>query len=388
MDFGERRVIGAMNNSIKICIFGDICPAWGFRSSFDHADLNMVFGDVLASFKDSDLVIGNLETPISLKGEPIVKCGPCFCSRPDDMRLLRSAGFNVLSLANNHILDYGPYALQDTIAIAETNEILTVGAGNNRKAAEKPLFLKVKGQSIGVLSFAEHEFSIAGEATPGANLFDPYSSLKDISAAKANCNYLIVLYHGGIEEYPLPSPLLQKKCRAMADAGADLILCQHSHCIGTRENHHGTEILYGQGNALFGKHGDPAWDTGLLTTVTLSDEECKVSYRAFAAGEAGISFLDDQGNREVLEHMEQLSANLDDPAFLKQSWDAFCEKLAPMDMPLLLGWNRVLNKLNRIMKNRLIKWYVNRRKAMISMNLVRCDAHHEVIQTILENMQK
>ncbi|MBQ6432118.1 MAG: CapA family protein [Oscillospiraceae bacterium] len=377
-----------MNNPVRISILGDVCPAWGFRSSFDLADHVLVFGDVLSSLKDSDLVIGNLETPISLKGKPIVKCGPCFCSRPNDMRVLKSAGFDVLSLANNHVLDYGAEALLDTIAIAEANEILTVGAGSDRTVAEKPLIQEVKGRSIGVLGFAEHEFNIAGEATAGANLFDPYSSLKDVGDAKARCDYLIVLYHGGIEEYPLPSPLLQKKCRAMADAGADLILCQHSHCIGTRENYHGTEILYGQGNAIFGKHGNPAWDTGLLATVELSDGGSKVYYRAFSAGEKGISFLGDQGNREVLEHMEQLSAKLDEPAYLKQRWDAYCDKLAPMDIPLLLGWNRALNKLNRIMKNRPINWFMNRRKAMIVMNLVRCDAHHEVIQTILENMQK
>ena len=377
-----------MKDQLKICILGDICPDWGFRSSFDKQDEALIFNDALVPLQNADITIGNLEAPASERGTPIRKSGPCLHCKTQDIDVLKNAGLDVLSLANNHILDYGPDALLDTMGAAEANGILTVGAGRNLAEASLPLILERAGQHIGIMSFAEQEFNIAGQDAPGANLFDPYSSLKDISNAKAECDYLIILYHGGIEEYPLPSPLLQKKCRAMADAGADLILCQHSHCIGTRENYHGTEILYGQGNAIFGKRGRSAWDTGLLTEVVLYEDGNRVSYRAFSAEEEGISFLQEAENRAVLVKMEELSQRLDDMEFIKKSWDAFCAEIAPMDMPMLLCWNRVLNKLNRIMKNRLIKWFVNHRKAMIAMNLVRCDSHHEVIQTILENMQK
>lgn len=375
-----------MKQTIKICILGDVCPQWGFRESFDKQDESLIFGDVVPELKNATFSVCNLEAPASRRGKRINKCGPCLRCNPEDLEVLKAVGINVLSMANNHILDYGKEALLDSIDACAG--CYTFGAGKNQAEAEKPLFLSENGQTIGMISYAEEEFNGARRDSAGANLFDPYSSLPKIKRVKAICDYLIVLYHGGIEHYALPSPLLQKKCRAMADAGADLILCQHSHCIGTREKYHGAEILYGQGNAIFGRRGDSAWDTGLLTTVVLSEDGNRVSYRAFSAKEQGISFLLPEENQAVLDRMDQLSQKLDDEEFIKSSWDKFCAGITPMDMPMLLGWNRIFNKLNRILKNRLVKWFMNRKKAMIAMNLIRCDSHHEVIQTILENMQK
>src|SRR5690606_27860319 len=94
--------------------------------------------------------------------------------------------------------------------------------------------------------------------------------------------------HGGIEHYEYPSPRLQRVCRSMVRHGADLVLCQHSHLIGTVEKYRGGEILYGQGNAIYGyRPGNHAWNTGLLVSVNLS----RTGMPAEAIGAGGLKPL-------------------------------------------------------------------------------------------------
>src|SRR5690606_29065463 len=122
-------------------------------------------------------------------------------------------------------------------------------------------FKKIK---IGFYVCAEHEFSIASVDSPGANPFDPLESLDHIADLKNECDYVVVLYHGGKEHYRYPSPYLQKVCRKMADKGANLVICQHSHCIGCFEVYKDSTLVYGQGNFIFNKHDNEYWKTSIL----------------------------------------------------------------------------------------------------------------------------
>lgn len=377
-----------MRESLSICILGDVCPDKGYCGDFDFSAPDALFGDVLDAVKQADIAICNLEAPASLRGAPISKCGPALHCRPSDVDVLAAAGIKLFSLANNHILDYGEEALLDTVTYIEEHCMKSFGAGRNIAEARKPILLEKKGWRIGCVSFAEHEFNLATETSAGANPFDPYCSLADVRKLKSQCDYLIVLYHGGIENYAYPSPLLQKKCHALAEAGANLVLCQHSHCIGTLETYHGTDILYGQGNAVFGQiEGDEAWNTGLLAELHLSEEAHSVSYRLMKAGKHGISFAEEADGERRLAALYSESEKLCDPVFIREKWDEFCRYNAKWYLPMLLCWGRVRNKLNRMTNNRLIDLFTNQKKRRVVMNLIHCDAHREVIQTILENEQ-
>ena len=297
---------------MKIAILGDICPSWGYRELFDRYAAEQIIGDVASELRSADLTVANLEAPATDRLVKSTKSGVCLRCKPDDVAIIKELGIRVLSLANNHILDYGEEGLLDTLRITEKAGIPVFGAGKTAQDAAKPFFAQIADRTIGFLSFAEEEFNIAYQNAPGANLFDPYCSLEQIRGAKAQCDYLVVLYHGGIEHYEYPSPFLQKKCRAMVRAGADLVLCQHSHCIGTEERYKGATILYGQGNAIFGRGKTEDWNTGLLVTVDITEEKEAVSYRVFEAGEKGISFVSKEKNAARLEKMAEQSACLPD----------------------------------------------------------------------------
>ncbi len=358
---------------MKLLICGDICPTTDYRHLFD--DSEKLFGNMISLIKESDYAVCNFECPATDSNDRILKTGPSLKAEKRDLQMLKNIGFDAVSIANNHILDYGYQGIADTLSTANECGVAVFGGGENSLQAQKPLIVEQMGKKIGFMSFAEHEFNIATDSTPGANLFDPYVSLEQIRKTSAECDYLIVLYHGGIEHYIYPSPLLQKKCRAMVDFGADLVLCQHSHCIGTREEYEDSTIVYGQGNCIFGyREGNKAWNEGLAIQVEITDN-VKITYHLINATKDGISIIDD--NRRLDEFFED-SEKLSDKDFLQKKFSAFCKKRSALDMPLFFGKNRVLIKLNRISGGRLFK--PSKRKVMVTHNLIRCDAWNEVMQ--------
>ena len=367
----------------KICILGDICPDNDYRKFFDNDSLALS-QDILKIINQADYAIANLECPVTEGTNRITKCGPCLKAKPADLQLLKNAGFNALSLANNHILDYGINAAEETISRCNKIGIETFGAGN-KKDAKKALIKQIGDKTVGFLSFAEQELNLATDQTVGANHFDPYESLQEIHKLKKEVDLLIVLYHGGIEYYQYPSPMLQKKCRTMAEFGADVILCQHSHCIGTIERHEKSIIVYGQGNSIFGyRKDDDSWNEGLIIEVD-SDSPIDIDFHLIKATEQGIILADNSETDNRVKEILAISESLKDPVFINKSWQTFVNTKKGLYYPLLYGLNRIFNKLNRILGNKPIDLLYNKKAQMITMNTIRCEAHYEVSLTMLED---
>lgn len=371
-----------MSNSI-VHIIGDICPTDDYKAFWDKQEF---IGLVAQCVHDSSLVVANLECPATNSNMTIEKCGPCQKAMPSCIETLKKAGIGLISLANNHIKDFGEQGVLDTFKYCNEQEMPYMGAGENKKEAARPFFIQNGGKKVGFLSFAEYEFNGATDTSPGANIFDAYSSLELIQKAKGECNYLIVLYHGGIEHYRYPSPDLQKKCRAIVRMGADVVVCQHSHCIGTYEYYQNGYILYGQGNGVFGyRKGNAIWNEGLWLTLTLNDNGIKADYRLLQATTDGIVTAPSEEENYRLMQMKGDSTKLADQVFIKKSWLDFCQTQDALDLPLLCGWPLQMIRLNRFFKGRLFKTIIGRSAKMASMNFLHCDALREVVTTLLEN---
>ena len=162
------------------------------------------------------------------------------------------------------------------------------------------------------------------------------------------------------------------------------MLCQHSHCIGTVEKHLNGIILYGQGNSIYGyQPGKPGWNEGLAVFVDLDTRV--VAFRLLAAKADGVCFAERGESEKRITRMLEDSTIVNDAEEMKTRWVQFCQQQAALDLPLLYGKNRVYTKVNRILRNQLVNRLISRKKQMITMNLIRCESHQEVIQTILEN---
>lgn len=362
-----------MPNTIKITMFGDICPV---RSGNP-------FGFKLP---EDEIIIGNLECVLTDRPKAIKKTGPILYAPEAFAAILKETGFDAVSLANNHIRDCGDEGIFSTLAVCDRNGIQTFGAGSTSEAAAEPLIIEKNRLKVGFLSFAEKEFNYVRQGRAGATPFDPDDSFRAISALRAKVDAVIVLYHGGIEHYIYPSPLLMKKCRKMVEAGADVVLCQHSHCIGTYEEYKGGKILYGQGNSAFGwRKGDDAWNHGLLARISVSDANVKVNYEVLETDRNGVVGLAVPSvSMRILSSMEKESAKIADESFIAKSWKEFCQRNAASYLAMTLGFGTNMNRLNRLLKNGLVRLLYNRRELNVVHNIIRCDSHREVIDTILK----
>ena len=379
-----------MKKKAEIIICGDLCPTLDTIEYFESEDSQGLFNDLIPVFNKAAFVLGNLEFVLTDTPKPIKKAGPILHGKKKYIKVLKKAGIQAISLANNHIKDCGEEGVKSTIKACKENDVGFFGAGENITKAKVPYIKIVEGYKIGVITFAEQEFNVATATEYGSSFLDPYEDYDKIQAFKKNVDYLIVLYHGGIEHYEYPSPLLQKKCRKFIEKGADLVTCQHSHCIGTLEEYDEGTILYGQGNTLFGyKEGNDSWNQGLLIKLIFNDQldKPKLELIPIHATKKGIRCMANTQGSELLERVYERSTNIKDAVYIERKWIAFCSTKKALYLPYLFGFGRYFIYLNRILKNKLVTLFYSNRAIRTSHNIIRCEAHNEVIHTILNNIK-
>jgi poly-gamma-glutamate synthesis protein (capsule biosynthesis protein) len=307
---------------MRIVIGADFVPSEQNEQLFIDGKAEEIVGkEIYDIIKGADLSIFNLEIPLTDHDSPIKKSGVAFRADPGCIRAYLELGVDVLGISNNHVLDHGLDGFKSTLATIDASGIARVGGGFTQEEASKPLVIERCGKKIGIYACCEHEFSWVSDYGFGANGFDPLESLDEIAALKAECDYVIVLYHGGKEHYPYPSPYLRRVCRKIAEKGADIVLCQHTHCIGAEEDWKGSKIIYGQGNFVFVKNREeypfPLWFSGMLVAVDIDGGDIKYDYIPYKLNEVGVEISDDP---ELLGGFRQRSEEIQVPGFVEDSF--------------------------------------------------------------------
>lgn len=312
---------------MSIIISGDICPRDINREQYENGDIEYLFGTTTALFERASKTIVNLECALTESDTPIRKCGPNLRGKPVIAKTLKKLGVDIAGLANNHVFDFGTPGFRDTMKALEAEGIAYTGVGENEQDARKPYYFEAEGKKFALLCVAEHEYSYALRDKAGVWGFDPFEVMEDIATAKAKSDFVIVMYHGGKEQCEYPSPRLRKACQAMVRAGADVILCQHSHCIGVYEEYRGAHIMYGQGNFQFVGYSDhPHWQTGSLVELEVGD---KLGFKVYPIVVDGGSITLAQAERkqQIMEDlMKRSEILLDDEKWLAE-WNKFCKSM-------------------------------------------------------------
>ncbi len=375
---------------MKILIGADLVPTQTNQDRFENGRVDELIDDGLrALLASADYRIFNLEVPLADALSPIAKCGPNLIASTKSVAGIKRLGADFLTLANNHILDQGVRGLRSTLDALDGASIAYSGVGENLADAAKPFAFALGDKKIGVYCCAEREFSVAEENAPGANPFDPLESLDRIAALKATCDYAICLYHGGKEHYRYPSPNLRKTCRKIVEKGADLVVCQHSHCVGCQEEYRGGTIVYGQGNFLFDRSKSEFWQTALLVEVAFDGDKPKVSFVPLLKDGAGVR-LERDGEAEILRRFEERSAEIAQDGFVEARYRRFCDEfdgdlaLTLVGAPVEKLWFRVLNKLTgRRFARRFVKRKLNAKRRLKLRNYVECEAWRELVLATL-----
>ena len=187
----------------RIIIAGDYCSNSRMNIISDRK-FSPIGQDVIDILKDTDYSLVNLESPIAEKErdtKKIPKQGPSLIGDIRNLDYIKAAGFKGVTLANNHILDYGVKALSKTIVGLRNRDLDYVGAGMNKEEASQILYKDIKGVKVAIINCCEHEFSVATKERGGANPINIIEQYYQIQEAKCNSDLVIVIIHGGVEHF-------------------------------------------------------------------------------------------------------------------------------------------------------------------------------------------
>ena len=249
IEIGE---IDLTSQDIVLGFGGDILITDSLLSNMEGEGVNHLFSGLNSVLSQCDIACANLETPVtsSLEKNP---------DKPEDLPFLRIAPkvaesftyapFNLFQLANNHMMDFGPSGLLETMATLEQLNIDYVGVGKDIDDARKPFIKIINGVRIAILAFSNTYY--ADENNPGCAPLREDVIVEDIKKIRSQCDLLIVGLHQGIVycDYPLPEHI--NLARNFVDAGADIIVGHHPHVIQGAENYGGGVICYSLNGLVF-----------------------------------------------------------------------------------------------------------------------------------------
>lgn len=218
----------------------------------------------------ADILLGNLEQPLTARGTPAAKKFT-FRAPPERAKVLAACGFDVVGLANNHVMDFGPDGLTDTLAALDTAGLPHLGAGKDAAGARRPLVLERNGLKVGFLALTSTfpEENWARRDRPGV----AFSNLAKVEGwvreAKAACDVLVVSFHGGTELATEPNEVQRAFARAAAAGGADAVIGHHPHVVHAAEVLGKTVVVHSVGNFLF-ESPTPGTEKSLIARLTLT----------------------------------------------------------------------------------------------------------------------
>lgn len=369
---------------IKIFISGDFAPRHRVSEVISNKEFSLLFGDVLPYIRQADISITNLESPLINEGNPIPKTGPNLKSPIDSIDALKYAGFDLVTLANNHMMDFGPEGLNSTISICEKNGIRCIGAGSNITEASKLCYIDKKGKIVAFINCCENEWSTTGGDKPGCNPLNEVNMYYQIQEAKADSDYVVLIIHGGHETYELPSPRMKKLYRWFIDLGVDAVIGHHTHCYSGTEIYKGKPIVYSLGNFIFDSNiRNASWNYGAFAILSLSDEEIKVELYPFEQCNKKVGvFLLSTSDTDVWRKTNiEKTKLINDDILLSEEFDAFCKKNERLYRSYLEPGR---NKYILAAKNRgIIKRTIRGGKALLYLNIIRAEAHRDILINLL-----
>jgi hypothetical protein len=261
------RAITVRTRDVTLDAFGDANVGDGVADAMDRLGTTYPWGGVAPTLKAADIAFGNLECSISTRGTALVKE---FTFRGSPTRLaeiVRYAGLDVLNLANNHVGDYGPAALADTIANVRSTGALAVGAGYDSADAARPRVVTRLGLKVAFVGFSDINpagFG-AGSSTPGTQFATPEAIASSVKAAKRRADAVVATFHWGIERDPHENDRQRAFANEALAAGASAVIGAHPHVLQPiRSAGPHRVVAYSLGNFVWSAGSPSSASTGIL----------------------------------------------------------------------------------------------------------------------------
>jgi hypothetical protein len=377
------------------CFLGPGIPPLGVRSV--HTDLAAWIGNATCS-------VVNLESAVHGAGEPRPKDGPHIACGREAPALLKALGFDVLLLANNHIMDFGADALRNTVEEIRSCGMRFTGAELPPDILDEPITIDLPGgERCQIFNFCEREFGTNADGGPGACWLGPRVEAR-VRRARESGSIVVVCSHGGNELVPVPSAQRQAQLRGLVEAGASLVIGHHSHVPQGWEVWRDGCIFYSLGDFYFDGFRDPQKDWSFLVNAEISGGRISrigvIPYERVANElvPLGVS-RDAAAHMEYLRRLSELMASGKFAAYWQEvAVLLFAERYQPYFRHMLPGirrpgissWQRFKGSV-RAALNAFdyfgLSWFSEYRRPQLGLlNLIRCESHRWVIETALSVM--
>lgn len=298
-----------MDVDTTLLFTGDVLFSDSFQSTYNASGIaGVLSSEVLAQLQQADITMVNEEFPFSNRGTPMEDKQYTFRTDPSYVSALTEMGVDIVSLANNHVLDYGRDALTDTFTTLEGAGILYAGAGENADRAKALQTIEVNGKTFGFLAASRVlpvEGWNAGDTKSGVlGTYDSTALVQAIQNAKNNCDFLTVFVHWGVEHNEYPETYQTNLAHQYIDAGADAVIGAHTHCLQGITYYNNKPIFYSLGNFIFGS----SIDQTMVVKLTVDENNNAICQLIAAKASAGCtSIMDDTEALELYQYVESIS---------------------------------------------------------------------------------
>ncbi len=281
-----------------------------------------ISAELLDEMKSADILMLNNEFPYSDRGTPTPEKQFTFRAKPESVSLLDDMGVDIVSLANNHAYDYGETALLDSLDILKEAGMPYVGAGRNLEEAAKPVYFIINDIKIAYLSATQIERldnpDTKGATDNSAGVFrcwNPEGLLEAVKAAKENSDFVVVYIHWGTENTEEPDPAQLDQAPKIVEAGADLIIGDHPHCLQPIQYVDGVPVVYSLGNFWF---NSKQVDTCLVKAAIDANGLKSLKFIPALQKDCRTSLLEGEEKERVLAYMRSISpgVNIDEEGFI------------------------------------------------------------------------
>lgn len=370
----------------RLVVGGDIAPVRRLALLDSHGAAMDTLRGITRLLAEADFALANLECPLTESRYPMPKNGPSLRASGFWASALRETGLSAVSLANNHIMDYGAAGLDDTLGACASAGLLATGAGRSRAEARQPLVVDVSGLRVGIAAVADREFSVllADDAGPASTREG--DAVLDVHRLRGHVDFALVVLHCGHEYFGLPSPRIVRLCCNLVEAGADAVVCHHSHVPGPMSVYSGAPVIFGCGNLLFDAQRPQSslWHVGYLVELVVRRHTTEsvrlVPYHQCLDGPI-VNQCHGRDRTAILDHVARLSAVCADHQSLAAAWSAFVHGKQDGYLTRLLSLTRVEARLLSL--GLWPRWRLEAKNLARVANLFECDAHRDLVVELL-----
>ncbi|MBB6735993.1 CapA family protein [Cohnella zeiphila] len=297
---------------VTVNLVGDMLLASTVDTNIRKYGVGYPFAKTAETLADADVTFGNLETSVSERGTPQDKQFT-FRSRPESLQGLVDAGFDGVTVANNHTMDYGTAALQDTLANLDAYRLGHTGAGNNTEQAFQPFVKEVRGRKVAILGISRvlpDGSWYAGANKPGiAQGYSMEPMLSYLKKTEEASDVTIVYIHWNKERKEYPEAYAREYAKAFINAGADAVIGAHSHCLQGIEWYKGKPIFYSLGNFVF-TAGSALTNTTMIAKLSFApDGQVEAQVTPALIRNTQPSLMDAKFNAATYAKLNKISFN-------------------------------------------------------------------------------